>query len=121
MRLNGIDSWDWLPNGELRTRSKVIPAISNDGRTSQKLFFNAIVAVYTGWNDQRNKGPDSVHFGDGSPLPEADVLRVDAIMQEIAVAVPWLQGDFVVIDNFLTQHSRRPFTLPRRILAYLFQ
>ena len=32
--------------------------------------------VYLGWNDARNKGPESVHFGDGSPLEEAHVLRV---------------------------------------------
>ena len=47
--------------------------------------------------------------------------QVDAIMQEISVALPWRQGDVVLIDNFLTQHSRRPFVPPRRILAYLFQ
>ena len=120
MRENGIDSWEWLPNGELRTRSRVMSATRAHPRTGRKLFFNAIVAVYLGWNDKRNHGPSSVHYGDGAPLEEAHVRAVDAIMQELAVPVPWTKGDVILIDNFAAQHSRRPFEPPRRILAYLF-
>lgn len=64
-------------------------AVSADKRSGRRVFFNAVVAVFLGWNDKRNRGPDSVHFGDGSRLDEADVRAVDRIMQEIKVAVPW--------------------------------
>ena len=44
-------SWQWLPDGTLKTITRILPAIRLDGgerRSNTKNFFNSIVAAYTG-------------------------------------------------------------------------
>lgn len=55
----------------------------------------------------------------GERLDAADVEAVAAIMQELAVNIPWQKGDLMLLDNRRAMHARRPFTPPRRVLAYL--
>lgn len=71
--------------------------------------------VYLGWNDKRNKGPDSVLYGDGSRIAEADVRAVDRIMQEIAVAVPWQKARAVRAKPMML---RSPLRGPRGWLEF---
>ncbi len=102
--------------------SPVLPAVRHDegeGRSGRKVFFNSIVAVFTGWNDARNKGETAIQFADGSFLDPALVQEASRLMDELAVAYPWLQGDVVLIDNHITMHSRKPFTGKRLITASL--
>lgn len=47
-------TWEWLDDGNLRTISAVVPAIRTDQRSGRKMFFNSMVAAYTGWIDKRN-------------------------------------------------------------------
>ena len=79
------------------------------------------MAAYTGWKDSRNVPEKAVTFGDGTPLDGDAVRKVDAIMQEIEVAIPWQVGDVIYLDNRTSMHARKTFTGPRRILAYLFE
>jgi hypothetical protein len=119
MRATGLASWEWLPDGSLRTTSAALPALLTDARSGEVLFHNALAAVYLGWNDARNAGPDSVRFGGGGALPGDDVRAVEAIMARHAVNIPWQQGDVLLLDNRRAMHARRPFVPPRRVLAYL--
>ena len=44
-------TFEWLPNGVLKTVTKVLPAIRFDGgekRSNTKNFFNSVVAAFTG-------------------------------------------------------------------------
>ena len=119
MRATGVHAWEWLPCGGLRTETAALPAFLDDPRSGERLFHNALAAIYLGWNDARNRGPDSVRFGGGQPLEEADVRAVAAVMDELAVNVPWQKGDVMLLDNRRAMHARRPFTPPRRVLAYI--
>jgi alpha-ketoglutarate-dependent taurine dioxygenase len=114
--------YEWLPNGELKTVSREpLSGVDVDPRTGLKVFFNSIVAVYTGWNDSRHVGEKCVHFGDGSPLDKEAVLSCRDIMDEICVNHKWQHGDVIMIDNRVAMHARRPFVGQRKIYAYLTQ
>lgn len=116
-------TWEWLPNGDLKTITATLPAIRVDegeNRTQEKTFFNSVVAAFLGWNDTRNKGETAVMLGDVDEYCDSSGLQTAAaIMDEIAVAIPWQQGDVLLLDNRTTMHSRKPFEPPRRILASL--
>jgi len=58
-------SWEWLPNGDCRTETTVLPALRVDPRTGKRVFFNSMIAAFTGWNDARNVGENAVVLGDG--------------------------------------------------------
>ena len=42
-------TWQWHDNGELSTRTAPVPAVRVNPRTGKKVFFNSVVAAYTGW------------------------------------------------------------------------
>eukprot|EP01036_Dinobryon_divergens_P027202 gene27202-35932_t len=72
-----------------------------------------------GWNDSRNSGAKAVVTGDGAFLDPAAVEAAASIMDDLAVSIPWQQGDILLLDNRTVMHSRKPFTGKRRILASL--
>ena len=120
MRAAGM-SWSWQGNDELLTVSAPTPALRSDQRTGQQVFFNSMVAAYTGWQDQRNKASESLTCGDGSPVDGEALLALKEIMDEECAAISWSRGDLLLIDNGLVMHSRRPFQGARRILASIAQ
>lgn len=109
--------WEWLEEGSLKTITSVVPAIRKDSRTGLDVFFNSMVAAYTGWEDARNDAQSSVVCGDGSPVSGKALLATQEAMDEESVAIPWEKGDMLWIDNGLVLHARQPFAGPRRILA----
>ncbi|KAI3397828.1 hypothetical protein diail_10361 [Diaporthe ilicicola] len=112
---------EWLGGNLLRTTTAVIPATKKDPRTGKTSWFNSIVAAFTGWKDTRNDPTKAVVFGDGGPL-DADVLRrCQEIMNELAVAFEWRRGDVLVVDNWVTLHSRNSFVGGRVIYASLWK
>lgn len=109
---------EWLKDG-VKTVMGPIPAIKYDEVRQRKIWFNSMVAAYTGWEDARNDPVKAVTFGDGTPLP-ADIIYGNLrILEEESVAIPWQKGDVLLIDNWAVLHSRRPFLPPRRVLASL--
>lgn len=113
---------EWLPDGSLKTISPVLPAVRHDvgeGRSGRKTFFNSVVAVFTGWNDLRNKGELAIEFSDGSYLDPRVISEAAQMMDDLAVAYPWEKGDVILIDNHTVMHSRKPFTGKRLITASL--
>ncbi|KAH9301178.1 hypothetical protein KI387_012761, partial [Taxus chinensis] len=61
---------EWLEDGGVKTIMGPIPAIKFDESRGQKIWFNSMVAAYTGWKDARNDPEKAVTFGDGTPLPK---------------------------------------------------
>lgn len=109
---------DWMEDG-VKTIMGPIPAIKFDETRGRKIWFNSMVAAYTGWKDKLNDPLKAVTFGDGSPLPSDIMYDCLGILEEESVAIPWKQGDILLIDNLAVLHSRRLFLPPRRILASL--
>ncbi|KAH7565320.1 hypothetical protein ACOSP7_020359 [Xanthoceras sorbifolium] len=110
---------EWMEDSGVKTIMGPIPAIKYDKSRQRKIWFNSMVAAYTGWKDARNDPVKAVTFGDGSPLPADIIYDCLKILEEECVAVPWHKGDVLLIDNWAVLHSRRPFNSPRRVLASL--
>ena len=109
--------WEWRSNGDLYTKTGVVPAIRQDERTGMKTFFNSLVAAYTGWQDSRNEAKEAVCCGNNQPVDHIAVTSIASFMDREAVAFKWEKGDLLCIDNRLVLHAREPFKGPRRILA----
>ncbi|XP_054784234.1 clavaminate synthase-like protein At3g21360 [Prosopis cineraria] len=110
---------EWLEDGGVRTIMGPVPGIKLDKARQRKIWFNSMVAAYTGWEDERNDPVKAVTFGDGQPLPGDVVHDCLRILEEESVAIPWQKGDVLLLDNWAVLHSRRSFTPPRRVLASL--
>ncbi|XP_050161099.1 clavaminate synthase-like protein At3g21360 [Malus sylvestris] len=109
---------EWLADG-VKSIMGPIPAIKYISTTQRKIWFNSMVAAYTGWQDARNDPVKAVTFGDGSPLPADIIHDCLKILEEESVAFPWRKGDVLLLDNLAVLHSRKLFTPPRRVLASL--
>lgn len=109
---------EWLEDG-VKTVMGPIPAVKYDKTRQRRIWFNSMVAAYTGWDDARNDPLKAVTFGDGKPLPADVIYDCLKILEEESVAIPWLKGDVLMLDNLAVLHSRRSFTPPRRVLASL--
>jgi hypothetical protein len=94
----------------------LLPAIkvSTNGR---KTFFNQVIAAYTGWVDKRNEFGKAIIFKDGSHIPSDFISDLEQFMNEHACVYPWEAGQFVIIDNSVTYHSRQPFEGRRVVFA----
>lgn len=109
---------EWLEDG-VKTVSGPIPAVKTDELRQRRVWFNSMVAAYTGWEDARNDPLKAVKFGDGTPLPKEAVMACLDILTEESVSIPWRHGDVLVLDNIAVQHARKSFAPPRRVLASL--
>lgn len=110
-------SWEWLPDNSVRTTTAILPAIRFDEETNREVFFNSLVAVYTGWDDDRNVAKKAVITSDGAVLDEDVMQAMIAKMDELAVNFVWQPGDVLLINNHTVLHARQPFEGDRRILA----
>ncbi|XP_043719765.1 clavaminate synthase-like protein At3g21360 [Telopea speciosissima] len=109
---------EWMEDG-VKTVMGPIPAVKFEQTRGRKIWFNSMVAAYTGWEDARNDPVKAVTFGDGTPLPSEIIYDCLAILENESVAIPWQKGDILLIDNLAVLHARRSFKPPRRILASL--
>lgn len=110
---------EWLPNGDVKTVSPRLDAIKTLKFGDKKVWFNSVIAAYTGCGDSRNNPKEAVVYSDGEHLEEEHVLGTAKLMSELSVAFKWEKGDVLWIDNNQVLHSRAFFTPPRKIMAYL--
>ncbi len=111
-------SWEWLPDGCLRSTTPVLQAVMKV-EPGRKTFFNQLIAAFHGWKDSRNDPTKAVTFGDGSLLNPATMDTVAKIAEELTFDVPWQKGDVALVDNRVAMHGRRTFTGTRKVLASL--
>lgn len=97
--------------GELRRIARRQRPIRNGGLS--------LVAKTLMGMQRRTRAPEEAAmtcaFGDGSPIPDADMEKVrDAIWKNLVVQ-RWQAGDVVAIDNLSVSHGRMPYSGPRLI------
>ena len=118
-RMNSLNYiWEWLPNGELRATTPVLPAVRDLGN-GRHSFFNQLIAAFSGWKDARNDPSKAITFGDGSAIDPSDVQEASTLADELTFDVPWQAGDLVLVDNYVAMHGRRSFTGTRKVMASL--
>lgn len=61
--------------------------------------------------------PRNVYYGDGTPIPDAELDAVRAVLDVHKVVFPWREGDVLMLDNMLTAHAREPFSGPRKVVV----
>lgn len=110
-------TWEWLPDGCLRTTTPVLPAVRTLGG-GRRSFFNQLIAAQS-WKDRRNDPARAVTLGDGRPLDPEAWSTVALLAEELAVDLAWQRGDVALVDNFLVMHGRRSFAGTRKVLASL--
>lgn len=114
-------TWEWLPNGDLRTTTATVPGIREDPRTGKKVFFNSAVAAFKGWIDKRNDPAKAVLLGDGAPVDVKAIADIASFMDSEKVSFAWKDGDVLFVDNYVSMHSRQPFSGPRVVAASIFR
>jgi hypothetical protein len=121
-------SWEWLPNGALRT-AITTPPLAQHPLTGE----NAWVSQADCWHpsallDQAARAPFikrfgtdymplACTFGDGSPILSEDIRAIRAAFEAERTTFPWTAGDLLLIDNRLVAHGREPYTGERRVLV----
>lgn len=108
----------WNADGSLTATTPVLSGVKTleDGR---RVFFNQLIAAYSGFASAGKNADDAIAFGDGEKLPAECVLRACEIAEELTYDIPWQSGDLALVDNYVTMHGRRRFQGTRRILASL--
>jgi alpha-ketoglutarate-dependent taurine dioxygenase len=56
-------------------------------------------------------------YGDGSPIPAADMEAVREAIWANLVAIPWQRGDVLAIDNDAVSHGRMPYRGERLVVV----
>lgn len=110
-------NWEWLEDGDLKTETAALQAVRYDEETQQKVFFNSIAAVYSGWDDSRNQGKKAVATADGALMDDEVMTALIEEMRVNCVNFKWQDGDALWINNHTVLHARQPFEGERRILA----
>jgi alpha-ketoglutarate-dependent taurine dioxygenase len=118
---------EWLPDDRLRT-SQVAQATVTHPLTGEAVWFNQAHLFHTSSLPSDVRGelerqfapqdlPRNALYGDGSPIEVGalDIVRAAYAAEEIAL--PWEEGDIMLLDNVQMSHGRRPFSGPRSIVV----
>ena len=106
---------EWMEDGGVKRIIGPLPVIRYDKSRQRKIWFTNMV----GWEEAGNAPFKTITFGDGTPLPADICYECLKIFEEECVAIPWQEGDVLLIDNWAVLHARSPTNSPRRVLASL--
>jgi alpha-ketoglutarate-dependent taurine dioxygenase len=128
LREDGYD-FQWQPDGSLRT-SIVCEAVCTHPVTGEDSWINQAEQWHPSSLEPKTRRalgslmseedfPHYATFGDGSPLPEADLEHIREVMRAEERVFEWRAGDVLVCDNLLVAHGRQPYEGERRVLVSL--
>jgi len=134
-RRDEVEAWctrsgirfEWKPDGGLRT-TQLCQATAVHPRTGETVWFNQAHLFHVsnlppevresleellGADDM----PRTACFADGSPIPDAMLDEVRAVLAAQTVSFRWQAGDVLMLDNMLAAHARAPFKGPRKVVV----
>ncbi len=82
-------------------------------------FINAVAEYLRGMGTNTAQQAGEVTFDDGSAIPEPIAKDIVGVCHEVEQAIPWSNGDLVIVDNTRVLHGRRmwPPEYTRRVYA----
>jgi alpha-ketoglutarate-dependent taurine dioxygenase len=123
--------FSWRADGSLQTRQRC-QGTARHPQLGLELFFNqahlfhisslgteleaATLAALGESNLPRN-----AYFGDGAPIPRADLEAVRAALRRETVVFSWRNADVLLLDNMQVAHGRSPFKGARSVLVAMSQ
>jgi alpha-ketoglutarate-dependent taurine dioxygenase len=118
---------EWRPGDALRVR-QVCRAVVNHPKTGERAFFNQVQLHHVSCLDEATRTsllnlfkedelPRSATFGDGTPIGNEVMERLNDLYWKTSVATPWQDGDLILLDNMLTAHARNPYQGERKIVV----
>jgi alpha-ketoglutarate-dependent taurine dioxygenase len=122
----GIE-WEWKGNGRLVTR-QICQAVTVHPETGKSVWFNQAHLFHVSSLAPAVRAsllallpvedlPRNACYGDGSPIADAVITEINAAFAEATCVFPWEDGDFLLVDNLLLAHGRRPFQGEREVLV----
>jgi len=120
-------AFEWSEPDRLTTR-QVRQAVVRHPETGERSWFNHAAFFHISTLEPelrltllRSFGeeflPYNTYYGDGSPIDGDTVAAIRRAYEECTVALPWENGDLLMLDNMLAAHGRMPYTGPRRVLV----
>lgn len=123
----GIDV-AWGADDRLRTR-QVCQAVFAHPVTGEAVWFNQAHLFHVsalGAADRETllatcggeqQLPRQAYYGNGDPIPDAELEVVRAAIAAETVRFDWQAGDLLLVDNLLASHGREPFDGERRVVV----
>jgi len=105
--------WQWMYDVSLKAQTAALPAIRSldDGR---KVFFNQIIAAFSGWKGVKENPSSALCFGDNTGFSKDFLDTIVDIAKQHSYNLSWQDGDVAVVDNNLAMHGRLPFSGDRK-------
>lgn len=115
--------FEWVTAEHLRLKW-VLPAFQTHPITGQEMWFNhmyfghkslyhpAIVEFYSEENL-----PFATYYGDGSDIEDEAMTQLKQYYQNESIVFKWHKNDFLLLDNMMFSHGRKPFKGDRTILT----
>ncbi|MBU0915960.1 TauD/TfdA family dioxygenase [Aquabacterium parvum] len=129
-RRNGIQ-FEWDSDGGLRTE-QLCQAVEKHPVTGEMVWFNQAHLFHSSNLPAEVRDslvellgedhlPRDTRFADGSPMPDALLDEVRAVLDAETVSFRWEAGDVLMLDNMLVAHARSPFKGPRKVVVAMAQ
>lgn len=118
---------EWKSDDELRTR-QVSQSVMVHPETGEKVWFNQAhlfhytnlrpeIAEYLLESYGEENLPRNAYYGDGGRIADYTLNEIKAAYNEAMIEFEWKKGDFIMLDNMLYTHGRKPYKGKRSILV----
>lgn len=119
--------FEWREKNRLRTW-QINQATALHPRTNEWVWFNQAHLFHITNIDKETRAsllavlgeenlPRNTFYGDGSPIDEQELQVIREIYERSEFAFTWQKNDFLLLDNMLFAHGRRPFSGNRKVLV----
>ncbi len=121
----------WEDDGSL-TASFRAGGFTDHPVTGERHWFNQLVSqtmtpqalgdfwdTYADYYSDGRPQPYEVRYGDGGEIPLEDVVSLLPALNGGTVAIPYQNGDILLVDNILSFHGRNPYTGHRDVQVAL--
>jgi alpha-ketoglutarate-dependent taurine dioxygenase len=120
-------NWEWLQDERLKTWH-VCQGAATHPQGDVPVWFNQAHLFHVSALPEEVRdglteifGEDSLprhaFYGDGEPIPDAEIAEINAAFDAERIFFSWRRGDVLLVDNMRFAHGRMPYAGARRVLV----